>query len=94
MVRWSSAKYIARVCERLPVEQVEQVIQAVLENFDGLLQDNDATIEHSLHGACLSVAELSRRGCLSAELAGQAVDSVLLVRLDGPMLSYFAHDAQ
>ncbi len=57
-VRWSAAKGVGRITSRLPAICAEDVIDAILELFDDMEQDND------WHGACLSLAELARRGLL------------------------------
>jgi hypothetical protein len=72
-VRWSSAKSLARIAQRLPSELGDQVLDAVLRIFqiyspttsaNGALEfDGMPTItEGSWHGACLAVAEMARRG--------------------------------
>jgi len=57
-VRWSAAKGVGRITSRLPAICAEDVIDAILELFDDMEQDND------WHGACLTLAELARRGLL------------------------------
>eukprot|EP01087_Luapelamoeba_hula_P025269 TRINITY_DN9952_c0_g1_i1.p1 TRINITY_DN9952_c0_g1~~TRINITY_DN9952_c0_g1_i1.p1 ORF type:complete len:1366 (-),score=225.40 TRINITY_DN9952_c0_g1_i1:17-4012(-) len=58
IVRWSAAKGIGRVAERLPVELAGDVVQSVLE----LLSETET--DSSWHGGCLALAELARRGLL------------------------------
>ena len=58
VVRWSSAKGIGRITERLPVDCADDVVEAVLELCDE--RENDS----AWHGSCLALAELSRRGLL------------------------------
>jgi hypothetical protein len=58
MVRWSAAKGVGRITERLPAMCAEDVLDALLEFFEDLEKDND------WHGACLALAELARRGLL------------------------------
>lgn len=58
IVRWSSAKGIGSVTERLPVDCADDVVEAVLELC------NDRENDCAWHGACLSLAELARRGLL------------------------------
>ena len=58
VVRWSAAKGIGRLTERLPVICADDVLDALLGLFDK--EDKD----HAWHGACLAMAELARRGSL------------------------------
>ncbi|XP_053707339.1 tubulin-specific chaperone D [Synchiropus splendidus] len=57
-VRWSAAKGVGRVTGRLPKELADDVVGSVLECF--IFQEADNT----LHGGCLALAELGRRGLL------------------------------
>jgi hypothetical protein len=57
-VRWSAAKGVGRITSRLPAICAEDVIDAILEFFDDIENDCD------WHGACLTLAELARRGLL------------------------------
>ena len=57
-VRWSAAKGVGRITSRLPAICAEDVIDAILEFFENIEKDND------WHGACLTLAELARRGLL------------------------------
>ncbi len=57
-VRWSAAKGIGRITSRLPAVCAEDVIDAILKLFEDVQKDND------WHGACLTLAELARRGLL------------------------------
>jgi hypothetical protein len=58
IVRWSAAKGVGRITERLPSQCAEDVLDAVLEYFV------DADKDGCWHGACLTLAELARRGLL------------------------------
>lgn len=58
IVRWSAAKGVGRITERLPSLCAEDVLDAVLENFVDVEKDG------CWHGACLTLAELARRGLL------------------------------
>ncbi len=58
IVRWSAAKGVGRVTERLPAICSDDVLDAILELFGDREKDND------WHGACLAMAELARRGLL------------------------------
>ena len=58
VVRWSSAKGIGRITERLPSDCADDVVEAVIHLC------NDRENDNAWHGACLALAELSRRGLL------------------------------
>lgn len=58
LVRWSAAKGIGRLTERLPSICADDVLDAILELFVDLGNDK------AWHGACLALAELARRGLL------------------------------
>ncbi|KAG9297370.1 hypothetical protein G9A89_009454 [Geosiphon pyriformis] len=71
IVRWSAAKGIGRLGNRLPQELADDVLGSLLELFsensfvraDGIV-DMSAVSDHTWHGTCLAVAELARRGLL------------------------------
>ncbi len=60
-VRWSVAKGIGRLTERLPILCADDVLDALLE-----LCTNEQNYENDFvwHGSCLTLAELARRGLL------------------------------
>jgi hypothetical protein len=58
IVRWSAAKGVGRLTERLPLICAEDVVDALLDLFGDMEKDND------WHGGCLALAELARRGLL------------------------------
>lgn len=58
MVRWSSAKGIGRITNRLPKSLGDEVVGTVIEMMSPLEQ------HEAWHGACLAIAELSKRGLL------------------------------
>lgn len=63
VVRWSAAKGIGRICDRLPAKMATEVIQAVLD----LLSKGDDEFDYNdrvWHGGMLAMAELCRRGLL------------------------------
>lgn len=64
IVRWSGAKYLARLAKRLPSEFACQVSDAVLDLFGpsepGTDSNSLSVSEHTWHGACLASAELLR----------------------------------
>ena len=70
IVRWSAAKGVGRICERLPRAAADDVVTAILGIFDEL--DNDS----GWHGACLALAELCRRWALMPERFGEVVPLV------------------
>ncbi|KAJ1752001.1 hypothetical protein LPJ79_001628 [Coemansia sp. RSA 1821] len=71
IVRWSAAKGIGRITERLPLAFAQEIVTAVgdilkeetLRTEDGRI-DVSMTTEYSWHGSLLCLAELSRRGML------------------------------
>lgn len=56
IIRWSAAKGIGRICMRVPRSFAQDIVNAVLHCFED--EDDDA----NWHGACLALAELTRRG--------------------------------
>lgn len=73
-MRWSAAKAIARVAERLPSEYSHQILESIIGLYeihsDGgavEMEDLPATSEATWHGATLACAELSRRGLVPDE---------------------------
>ncbi|KAG5503545.1 hypothetical protein JKF63_05685 [Porcisia hertigi] len=70
VVRWSAAKGIGRVCERLPVALAEEVMGAVLEIFRNVYSDTH------WHGGLLTIAELCRRSLVSTRLLAKVVPLV------------------
>lgn len=87
-MRWSAAKGMGRISQRLPQELAEDVIGSLLELFeentfkaaqDGKL-DLTAVSDHTWHGASLAVAELARRGLLLPERLHETIPWILLVR--------------
>ncbi|OBZ71617.1 Tubulin-specific chaperone D [Grifola frondosa] len=73
IVRYSSAKGIARISERLPVEFTEQVLETVMGLFSihsiavASIYDMPSIAESTWHGACLACAEMARRGLVADE---------------------------
>jgi hypothetical protein len=78
IVRWSAAKGLARLCERLPRDFAEQIVDSVVDLFalDCIISGDTSGTENCLqvdvsnvndatwHGTCLCVAEMARRGLL------------------------------
>lgn len=58
VVRWSAAKGLGRVTNRLPFALADEVVGAIVSIFNP--RESDA----AWHGACLAIAELARRGLL------------------------------
>ncbi|KAJ3424697.1 beta-tubulin cofactor d [Anaeramoeba flamelloides] len=56
--RYSTAKGIARITNRLPKDFANEVVDSVLELFSNKESDN------GWHGSCLALAELARRGLI------------------------------
>ena len=84
IVRWSAAKYLARIAERIPSSFSHQIVEALLGIFEDeseLDSPEDASIisEHSWHGACLSLAELARRAKIPTDLVEPTLGCVLRV---------------
>ena len=59
IVRWSAAKGVGRITERLPSLCADDILDTILFLF----QDTDNN-DRCWHGACLALAELARRGLL------------------------------
>ncbi|KAG2186104.1 hypothetical protein INT43_002542 [Umbelopsis isabellina] len=85
IVRWSAAKGVGRICQRLPREFADEVVGSLLDLFsENVLRGADdkldisATSEHTWHGVCLSIAELSRRGLLLPSRLNETVDWVII----------------
>ncbi|GKZ00977.1 hypothetical protein MPSEU_001049200 [Mayamaea pseudoterrestris] len=71
IVRWSAAKGIGRITQRLPAVCAHDVLDAILDYFEDV--DND----QYWHGACLALAELARRGLLLPERLQEIVPFVV-----------------
>jgi hypothetical protein len=88
--RYSSAKYLARLCSSLPPSFASQITDAVLSNLEeALIEANEQGLadraEGKVQGACLAVGEMARRGLLGQgeereEQVRRVVDGVLQVR--------------
>lgn len=59
VVRWSAAKGLGRIVDRLPKSLGDEVIEAVINSFESPISN-----EMTWHGGCLTLAEFSRRGLL------------------------------
>ncbi|KAG6850743.1 hypothetical protein H0H93_009366 [Arthromyces matolae] len=71
IVRWSAAKGVARISERLPTDFSDQIMETILNLFSvhsiaaASLYDLPAIAESTWHGACLACAEMTRRGLVA-----------------------------
>ncbi|KAG6877463.1 hypothetical protein C0993_007080 [Termitomyces sp. T159_Od127] len=71
VVRWSAAKGVARISERLPLDFSDQILETIMSLFSihsiaaASLYDLPAIAESTWHGACLACAEMTRRGLVS-----------------------------
>src|SRR5258708_1538547 len=80
VVRWSGAKGIARITERLPHDFAHQVLESILGLFDihsaaaAALYNLPAVAERTWHGACLACAELARRSIIEAQYLPKLID--------------------
>ncbi|KAJ6613342.1 TBCD protein [Mycena sp. CBHHK59/15] len=80
IVRWSAAKAVARISERLPTEFADQVLETILGLFAihsiaaASLYDLPAIAESTWHGACLACAEMARRGLVGATALTELMD--------------------
>lgn len=85
VVRWSAAKGLARISERLPAEFTIQVVDTVIGLFSihsiaiASLYDMPAIAESTWHGACLSCAELLRRGLIANDRLAGVIDCMIKV---------------
>lgn len=60
IVRWTAAKGVGRICERIDKDMVCDIFSSLLENMEG-------SEEGSLQGSCLAIAELAKRGLILPE---------------------------
>ncbi|KAF5369524.1 hypothetical protein D9758_002666 [Tetrapyrgos nigripes] len=80
LVRWSAAKGVARVAERLPMDFADQVLETVLGHFKihlvaaAAMYDVPAIAEATWHGACLTCAEMVRRGLVAPSRLAELID--------------------
>ncbi|KIJ17787.1 hypothetical protein PAXINDRAFT_167765 [Paxillus involutus ATCC 200175] len=80
VVRWSAAKGIGRLSERLPTDFSTQVLETVLGLFSihtiagASIYDMSSVAEATWHGACLATAEMARRGLVHPPLLPQLLE--------------------
>ncbi|KAK0503901.1 TBCD protein [Armillaria luteobubalina] len=73
VVRWSAAKGIARISDRLPTDFADQVLDTIMGLFSihsvaaASIYDLPAIAECTWHGSSLACAEMARRGLISSE---------------------------
>lgn len=87
IVRWSAAKGIGRITQRLPQELAEDVVGSLLELFEENTLKNksdgslnlSAVSDHTWHGASLAVAELARRGLLLPDRLEETIPWIIRV---------------
>lgn len=60
VVRWSSAKGIARIAAKLEVDFADQIIASIIEMMRSVVAS-----ENTWHGGCLAIAELTRRNLIA-----------------------------
>ncbi|KAG5635354.1 hypothetical protein H0H81_011555 [Sphagnurus paluster] len=80
IVRWSAAKGVARISERLPLEFADQVLETIMGLFSihsitaASLYDLPATAESPWHGACLACAEMARRSLVASKRLPELIE--------------------
>ncbi|XP_058465569.1 tubulin-specific chaperone D [Malaya genurostris] len=82
IVRWSSAKGIGRITNRLPKTLGDEVVSSVIELINPMEQDA------AWHGACLALAELARRGLLLPHRLNDIIPLLLQALVYDEMLGY------
>lgn len=87
VVRWSAAKGIGRITQRLPKDFAEDVIGSLLELFkENTLTDAatgkmdlSAVSDSTWHGVSLAIAELARRGLLLPHRLSETIPWIIMV---------------
>ncbi|KAH9936306.1 TBCD protein [Fomitopsis serialis] len=80
LVRWSAAKGIARISERLPPDFARQVLDNVINLFSihsiaaATIYDMPSIAEGTWHGACLACAEMARRGLVADDVLADLIN--------------------
>ena len=67
IVRWSAAKGLGRICERLTKTMVEDIFHNLFDLF------KEEENEFAWHGACLCIAELCKRGMILPERLAELI---------------------
>ncbi|KAL1931108.1 hypothetical protein VTP01DRAFT_10245 [Rhizomucor pusillus] len=86
VVRWSAAKGIGRITQRLPKDFAEDVIGSLLELFkENTLTDAatgkmdlSAVSDSTWHGVSLAIAELARRGLLLPHRLSETIPWIIM----------------
>ena len=87
-MRWSAAKGVARLAERLPKDFASQVLETILGLFEihsvvaVSIYDLPAIAESTWHGACLACAEIARRNLIEPEYLHQLIEWLSKVRVE------------
>ena len=88
-MRYSAAKGVARISERLPTDFADQVLEMVMGLFSihslgaARLYDLPAMAEGTWHGACLASAEMARRGLIPTNKLPELIEWQSKVREAG-----------
>ena len=72
IVRWSAAKGVGRIGARLPQDFAENVVEAILHLFS--VRENGSAWQ----GACLTLAELGRRGLILPSQLPRVLDVIII----------------
>lgn len=86
IVRWSAAKGVSRISERLPVDFADQVVETIMGLFSihsvagSSIYDLPAIAESTWHGSCLACAEMARRSLIPRERLSELVGWLSKVR--------------
>ncbi|TPX62107.1 hypothetical protein PhCBS80983_g00682 [Powellomyces hirtus] len=86
IVRWSSAKGIGRIMNRLPHDLGQDIVQSIISLLEedvlpgpgGQGYDLSQVSDSTWHGSCLALAELARRGLLLPLRLEEVVPWILL----------------
>jgi len=88
-VRYSAAKGVARISERLPTDFADQVLEMVMSLFTihslagASVYDLPAIAESTWHGACLASAEIARRGVVALNKLPELIEWLSKVQKAG-----------
>jgi hypothetical protein len=86
IVRWSAAKGIGRLTERLPILCADDVLDTILELC---INEQNYENDNIWHGSCLTLAELARRGLLLPERLEEVIPIVIqAIQYDVPRGSH------
>ena len=92
MVRWSAAKGVARISERLPPDFAEQVVENILGLFAihsvaaASIYTMPSIAEATWHGTCLACAEIARRSLVPDNRLSDLFEWMSKVRFQGPQI--------